>query len=90
MKIFENSCLFYIKTSSCYKFYLKFVGDSLYQKILRAFFEIFEAPCSRLQGTFCLAALLRSDCKEFRQFNTRSPQLNAALRPFFEGFNRAS
>ena len=27
-----------------------------------------ETPCSKLQRMFCLAAVLRSDCKEFYQF----------------------
>ncbi len=27
-----------------------------------------EAPCSKLQGMFCRAAVLRSDCKEFCLF----------------------
>jgi hypothetical protein len=31
-----------------------------------------EAPCSKLQGMFCLAAVLRSDCKEYYNFWIRS------------------
>jgi hypothetical protein len=36
--------------------------------------EVFliEAPCSKLQGMFCLAAVLRSDCKELYNFWIRS------------------
>jgi hypothetical protein len=31
-----------------------------------------EAPRSKLRGMFCLAAVLRSDCKEFYNFSIRS------------------
>ncbi len=30
-----------------------------------------EAPCSKLQGMFCRAAVLRSDCKEYCHFLNR-------------------
>jgi hypothetical protein len=49
--------------------------SSIFQSDLRvckSFYELFEAPRSKLLGMFCLAAVLRSDRKEVCHFQIRS------------------